>query len=266
MLEINYGKRLGFKKPMWTWVTDQAISLMQIELQLTFELGLADNEEMPMLLWFEDYLIGVRLYALREMLNALDLASKPRHLRRSERKNRQLPPPEPTNDMALLQARMEIIQGSFRMLLALQYIGLMNAPTEAVAKSIASRFAVRIQTMLSSYRLPHELTFADFLQSTAMAVTGQDQSDANLGLQRVVLNSIKSLNGTGFYLEQVGKRSKADARTRRDVQQMRRVILSNILVLRQLATGSIDQESTTACASLKYHPNLITVVLGKKTG
>lgn len=61
MLEINYGKRLGFKKPMWTWVTDQAISLMQIELQLTFELGLADNEEMPMLLWFEDYLIGVRV-------------------------------------------------------------------------------------------------------------------------------------------------------------------------------------------------------------
>ncbi|KAF4684559.1 N-alpha-acetyltransferase 35 NatC auxiliary subunit [Perkinsus olseni] len=264
MLEINYGKRLAFKKPTWTWVTDQAISLMQIEMQLTFELGLADSEEMPMLLWFEDYLIGVRLYALREMASALDLASKPRHVRRSERKNRQLPPPEPTNDMALLQARMEIIQGSFRMLLALQYIGLMSAPTEAAAKSIASRFAVRIQTLISSYRLPHELTFADFLQSTAMAVTGKDESDTNMGLQQIVMNSIDSMNRTGFFLDQVGKRSMADARTRRDVQQMRRVILSNILVLKQLAAGSIDQASATASASLKYHPNLITVALGKK--
>ncbi|KAF4755826.1 hypothetical protein FOZ63_029928, partial [Perkinsus olseni] len=204
------------------------------------------------------------LYALREMASALDLASKPRHVRRSERKNRQLPPPEPTNDMALLQARMEIIQGSFRMLLALQYIGLMSAPTEAAAKSIASRFAVRIQTLISSYRLPHELNFADFLQSTAMAVTGKDQSDTNMGLQQIVLNSIESMNRTGFFLDQVGKRSMADGRTRRDVQQMRRVILSNILVLKQLAAGSIDQTSATASASLKYHPNLITVALGKK--
>mmetsp|Transcript_11972 Transcript_11972/g.10255 ORF Transcript_11972/g.10255 Transcript_11972/m.10255 type:complete len:193 (+) Transcript_11972:3-581(+) len=43
MLEITYGKRLGFSRPTWTWVTDSAISLMQIELQLTFELGLASD-------------------------------------------------------------------------------------------------------------------------------------------------------------------------------------------------------------------------------
>ncbi|KAF4753512.1 hypothetical protein FOZ63_016545, partial [Perkinsus olseni] len=83
-------------------------------------------------------------------------------------------------------------------------------------------------------------------------------------LQQIVMNSIDSMNRTGFFLDQVGKRSMADARTRRDVQQMRRVILSNILVLKQLAAGSIDQASATASASLKYHPNLITVALGKK--
>lgn len=46
---------------------------------------------------------------------------------------------------------------------------------------ILSRFRNFSPVFCLSYRLPHELTFADFLQSTAMAVTGQDQSDANLG-------------------------------------------------------------------------------------
>jgi hypothetical protein len=128
-------------------------------------LSVFDAHEMHMVMWYLDYLLGLRCYNLADLQVNRETAGLTPAQRKKIDRNRGPPKPRaPSEHLRIQQAAQKVVRGLFRFLVVLLVQQRWKLPPH-VARNMAARFQQRFSP-LSAFSFPYTLGWADFASAT----------------------------------------------------------------------------------------------------
>lgn len=255
-LKKTFQSNMRHPRPTWVWVMEFCLTMMLTKLFLGFSLELYDIAEFHMIYWYADYLYGLRIYNMNELQHHKEQTGGSAK-KKPQRKEQGPPRPKnPSAELVFLQASQAVVRGLFRLLIFCNNQGNITIPA-AISKGLASRFVLRFKS-LEAFRLPHSLSFQDFVQSSSLAKGSIESRGLLAAAQESFTEATQLLDKC---LERLKDKSVSSIVEEHEPNTLKRVIVANQLAIRQLQQDLDRGENDPVKVKVvnSHHPYFVSI-------